>query len=162
MPKEPPKQAVLFSFTTGQPIDDPPELLQAFDLLSRIASRAMVHGADPSALVSVDHNLILCSDSVIMQIRRCAALEHRLLALPIGSPERDKIAAERKSANITISKLLLKIATLRAETPAGLFAKASAVTRSGMQAVRVGQSLARDLLASPDLRRAIWPPADEK
>jgi hypothetical protein len=163
MPKDdPPKQAQLFSFSTGQPIDDPPEILEALDLLSRIAGRAMVHGADPSALTSPGHALLMYCDALVMQSRRLDHLNDRMIMLRIGSPERERIEAERKQPRVIVRKLVLKITKLQAQTPSGIFAKAAAVIRSGMTATSFGRSLAYDLLNSPELRRAIWPQEDEK
>jgi hypothetical protein len=51
---------------------------------------------------------------------------------------------------------------LLATTPAGIFAKAVAVDRNGSTASIVAISLARDLLASPALRQAVWPAADRQ
>jgi hypothetical protein len=162
MPKaDPPKQARLFSFATGQPIDDP-EIMEALDILSRIAGRAMETGADPSAVVSPDHNLLLCCDARVMLKRQQAQLEARWRALPIGNPERERLDAECDLMKRPIYKLLLRISKLEAQTASGIFAKAGAVSRSGYTAVGLGQSLARDLLASAELRRAVWPAADQK
>jgi hypothetical protein len=157
-----PKQAKLFSFATGQPIDDPPEILEALDLLSQMAGRAMETGADPSELVSPDHNLLLCCDALVMLSRQRAAVQERWRALPIGDPERDRLDAECDLMKRPIYKLLLRISKLEAQTASGIFAKAGAVSRSGYAAVGLGQSLARDLLKSVELRKAVWPAADRE
>jgi hypothetical protein len=158
-PRSPPKQAKLFSFATSQPIDDDPEILEALGLLSLLADRAMVEGADPSASVSPDHTLLLLCDYVIMAKRQ---EDHHLAvwrATPFAEREDD---AEWKAARRTVRKLLLKILKLPAQTPAGLFAKAAAVSRTGSTAAGVAVSLANDLLASAELRRAVWPVADRE
>jgi hypothetical protein len=111
-----PKQAKLFSFATGQPIDDPPEILEALDLLSQMAGRAMETGADPSELVSPDHNLLLCCDALVMLSRQRAAVQERWRALPIGDPERDRLDAECDLMKRPIYKLLLRISKLEAQT----------------------------------------------
>jgi hypothetical protein len=161
MPKDnPPKQARLFSFATGKPIDDDPSIAEALDILSRIAGRAMETGADPSALVSPDHNLLLCCDALVMLNRQRTQLQDRWRALPINHPDREKLDAECDVMKRPIYKLLLRISKLEAQTASGIFAKAGAVSRSGYTAVGLGQSLARDLLNSPELRRVVWPAAD--
>ena len=135
----PPKQGKLFSFATGQPIDDPPEILEALDILSRIASRAMVHGSDPSAVVSPDHHLLLCCDAVVMLHRQYTQLQDRWHALPFSDPERDRLHEESKRPKAAIYKLLLRISKLQARTASGIFAKAGAVSRSGQSAVGLGR-----------------------
>jgi Ser/Thr protein kinase RdoA (MazF antagonist) len=41
MADKPPRQARLFSFATGQPLDEDPEIIETLNVLSRIAGRAM-------------------------------------------------------------------------------------------------------------------------
>jgi hypothetical protein len=94
-----------------------------------------------------------------MLSRQRTQLEARWRALPVGNPERERLDAECDLMKRPIYKLLLRISKLEAKTASGIFAKAGAVTRSGYTAVGLGQSLARDLLASPELRRAVWPAA---
>jgi hypothetical protein len=160
-PRSPPKQEKLFSFATDQ-MDDDPEIIEALSVLSRLAGRAMETGADPSALVSPDHNLLLCCDALVMLKRQQTQLEARWRALPINHPERERLDAECDLMKRPIYKLLLRISKLEARTASGIFAKAGAVSRSGYTAVGLGQSLARDLLHSAELRRAVWPAADQK
>jgi hypothetical protein len=160
MADKPSKQALLFSVATGQPIDDDPEILEALGLLSLLADRAMVDGADPSASVSPDHTLLLLCDYVIMAKRQ----EDQLFAAwrATAFAERERGDAEWKRARRTVRKLLLKILKFPAQTPAGLFAKAAAVSRTGSTAAGVAVSLANDLLASAELRRAVWPVANRE
>jgi hypothetical protein len=74
--------------------------------LSRIGGRAMVAGADPSALVSPDHTLLLCSDAAVMLKRQHAQLEDRWRVLPIGSPEHDRVQKEWRWAGVAPKRLL--------------------------------------------------------
>jgi hypothetical protein len=160
---DPPKQARLFSFATRQPIDDDdPSIVEALDILSRIAGRAMETGADPSALVNLDHYLLLCCDAVVLLKRQHTQMIGRWRDLPIDHLDRARLLAECDFKKRPINKLLLKISKLQAQTAAGIFAKAAAVSRSGHTAVGLGHSLARDLLNSPELRRAVWPASDQK
>jgi hypothetical protein len=162
MPADPPKQARLFSFATGRPIEEDPSIVEALDMLSRIAGAAMVGGADPSASVSPDHLLLLCSDAAVMLKRQHDYLEGRWRALPMSSPDYSRIQAEWRSAGQAVKKLLLKMGKLQAQTPSGIFAKAAAVHRAGQGAAVLAVSLAYDLVTSPELRRAVWPATDEK
>lgn len=142
--------------------DDPPEIIEALNLLSGIAGRAMEMGHDPTALVSPDHNLLLCCDAVVMLKRQHTAFEVRWRALPINHPDRQRLDAECDLMKRPIIRLLKMISKLKAQTPAGLFAKAAATSRSGWTAVGLGHSLANDLLNSPELRRAVWPPSRDQ
>jgi hypothetical protein len=162
MPDRPPRQARLFSFATGQPIDDDPSIIEALDMLSRIAGRAMVDGADPSASVSPDHHLLLCCDAAIMLKRQHTQLEDRWRALSIGNPEHDRVQSEWQLVGRAVQRLLRRIGKLQAQTPSGIFAKAAAVHGAGPGAAFLATSLARDLLASPELRRAVWPAAEQR
>jgi hypothetical protein len=57
-----------------------------------------------------------------------------------------------------VKGLLLKPRKFSATTPAGLFAKAAVVSRTGSGAALIAVSLAADdLLASVELRKVLWP-----
>jgi hypothetical protein len=63
-------------------------------------------------------------------------------------------------AGRTVKGLPLKLCKFSATTPAGLFAKAGAVSPTGSSAAAVAVLLANDLLASAELCQAVWPSAD--
>jgi hypothetical protein len=157
MPNRPPSPARLLSFDTGQPIDDA-TVHQSLGLLSLLAGRAMVAGADPAAAVSPDHNLLLLCDHVVIAKRQHDQFEGAWRALERPHhPDEKRLYDEWRRADRTVRSLLAKIRKLPATTPAGLFAKAAAVSRTGSAAAIVAVSLAHDLLASAELRRAVWP-----
>jgi hypothetical protein len=79
-----------------------------------------------------------------------------------GTSNGKRVYDEAQRASRTVRALLMKIRKFSATTPAGLFAKAAAVSRTGSAAGIVAISLADDLLASPELRRAVWPAAEQK
>jgi len=145
--------------SAGRPIDDDAPPNEPMALLSRIAGRAMEAGADPPAVVSPDHELLVLCDSAIMQGRRCEETEAALRAsCPADRKERDHTEAEHGRAMRAFRRSLLQITKLRAVTPAGIFAKALAVEKVGtIAATALGRSLASDLVASAELREAIWP-----
>jgi len=159
---DPPKQAQLFSFATGRPISDSVIILESQTLLSLLANRAMVAGADPGASVSPDHNLLLTCDHIIMARRQSDQLwdEYKSLNFSLKNPDRDRLYDEWKRTERLVKSALLKLRKLSATTPAGIFAKAVVVSRTGSTAAMVAVSLANDLLASPALRQAVWPAAD--
>jgi hypothetical protein len=161
MPKaDPPKQARLFSFATGRPIED--DLHQSLGLLSLLAGRAMVAAADPSASVSPDYELLQICDYIVIAKRQHAQLEATWRAMDYSDSDHKRAHDECYNAGRTVKRLLLKIRKVSATTPAGLFAKAVAVSRTGSAASLVAVSLADDLLASSELRKAVWPAADQK
>jgi hypothetical protein len=155
MPNRPPSKDHLLSFAGS--IDDA-SILESLGLLSLLADRAMVAGADPSASVSPDHNLLLLCDYVVIAKRQHDQFEAawRALERP-NNPDEKRLYEEWRRAARTVRSLLLKLRKVRATTAAGIFAKAAAVSRTGSTAADVAVSLANDLLASPELRKAVWP-----
>jgi hypothetical protein len=158
MPKadKPPSQARLFSFATGLPIDDP-AIFESLRLLSLIADREMVAGADPSATVSPDHALLMLCDHVVVAKRQHDHIEAAWRAMDHSNPDHQRGYEEWLRAARTVRGLVMKLRKFSATTPAGLFAKAAAVSRTGSAAAIVAVSLADDLLASAELRKAVWP-----
>jgi hypothetical protein len=159
MANRPRSQARLLSFEGARP-DDDPEILEALGLLSLLADRAMVAGADPSASVSPDHALLMLCDYLVIAKRQHDELWSAYRKKTSGHDKREY--EEMHRAERTVRSLLLKIRKFSATTPAGLFAKAAAVSRTGSAAGVVALSLADDLLASPELRRAVWPVIDRE
>jgi hypothetical protein len=72
--------------------------------------------------------------------------------------EHDRARQDYERAQRALCSPLLRVGKLRAVTPPGIFAKALVVQKVGTTAATaLGRSLARDLLACSDLRKAIWP-----
>ncbi len=65
--------------------------------------------------------------------------------------------AEFYSGEKAGKNLLYWIAKKRATTPAGIYAKATVVRASKTGAAGLAMSLAADLLACEELRKALWP-----
>jgi hypothetical protein len=129
---------------------------EALALLSRLADRAMVTGADPSAPVAPDHDLLVLCDQCVMAKRQHDRIEEAWRAMPHDA-ERARVYDEWRRAARVVKGLLLKARKFSANTPAGLFAKAAVVSRTGSGAAIVAVSLADDILASPELRKVLWP-----
>jgi hypothetical protein len=163
MADKPPRQARLLSFATGQPIDDP-WILESLGMLSLLADRAMVAGADPSALVSPDHSLLLLCDYIVIAKRQHDQVQaaYRAIKRPLPPDDEKRIYDEWRRADRTVRSLLMKLRKYPATTAAGIFAKAAAVSRTGSAAAVVAVSLADDLLRSAELRRAVWPAAERR
>lgn len=62
----------------------------------------------------------------------------------------------------SVKGLVMKARKFSARTPAGLFGKAALVSRTGSAAAIVALTLADDLLNSAELRKAVWPAADQR
>jgi hypothetical protein len=73
-----------------------------------------------------------------------------------SDPDKQRAYDEWSRAERTVKGLILKLRKFSATTPAGLFAKATAVSRTGSASAIIAISLAHDLLASPELRKAVW------
>jgi hypothetical protein len=110
---------------TGRPIGDDDAPLNPMDLLSRIAACAMEDGADPSATVSPDHELLMLCDAVTMLRSQDARLLEEWRAIgPMGNASRREIHDEIKRRTREAAPSLRKLGKMRAVTPAGIFAKA--------------------------------------
>jgi hypothetical protein len=124
---------------------------------STLVGRAMETGADPSALVSPDHELLMLCDQIVMLKRDANGRLRELQDRTAPAPD-DRLLYDRlKEAERLTRRPTLRAAKLRATTPAGIFAKAVAVRHMGISAMGLGKSLAEDLLASAELRAALWP-----
>jgi hypothetical protein len=145
------------SFDGTRPEDA--SIREALALLSRLADRAMVAGADPSAPVAPDHALLLLCDHCVMAKRQHDQIEEAWRAMPFDNAERARVYEEWRGAARVVKGLLLKARKFSATTPAGLFAKAAVVSRTGSGAALIAVSLADDILASPELRKVLWPAA---
>jgi hypothetical protein len=66
----PQQQAEIIDIKTGRPIGEMVSNVESMVLLSLLASRATVAGADPSAIVSPDHKLLMLCDEIIMRKRQ--------------------------------------------------------------------------------------------
>lgn len=130
----------------------------AISLLRDLARTNREATADPTAPASPDLELLLVCDE-LATLRR-AAEELRTAAHRAKLDLRNLAFGELKAAERRMRSPMLQIAKLEARTPAGIFAKAVAVAGATEQAAHLAKSLARDLLASPKLRMAIWPPAE--
>jgi hypothetical protein len=136
--------------------------LDAMDLLNGIAARAMEDGADPSATVSPDHELLMLCDAVTMLRSQGARIREEWRAAgPAGDPGRHEILKEIKRRVHEAAPSLRKLAKMRAVTPAGIFAKAIVVRYVATSTATLADSLADDIVNSVELRQAIWPATKE-
>jgi hypothetical protein len=152
--------AQIISFKTGHPVGDVTSNVESMVLLSLLASRAMESGADPSAMVSPDHDLLMLCDEIIMRKRQ---VDKTFSEWRAGNPfqnQRDGYD-DWKRENRSLRGPLVRLGKLRAATPVGIFAKAVVAHRIGPSAAYLAVSLASDLLSSPGLREAIWPAAQD-
>lgn len=69
----------------------------------------------------------------------------------------DRLFEEYKEGERRGKPYLLNIAKLKAQTPAGIYAKAAVVRASKTGAAGLAMSLARDLLDCPEMRAVLWP-----
>lgn len=131
----------------------------AVALLSRLAGQAMTEGADPSAVVGPDYDLLVLSDAVVRLARQRDAIETAWRSTRPATPEENhRRYEEYKAAMRALRGPLVRLGRLHAVTAAGIFAKAVAVRKAGSdQAAVLAKSLAEDLLNCADLREAIWP-----
>jgi hypothetical protein len=159
MPVDPPRQARLFSFATGRPIDDPQAHSDALAMLSRIAGQAMTAAADPSVVPRPDYDLLVLSDAIILLARQRDAAEATWRSsLPAPPGDAAGLYEKFMSSQRALRGPLVRLGRLRASTAAGIFAKAVVVRKAGTSSAAVlGKSLAEDLLNCADLREAIWP-----
>jgi hypothetical protein len=148
------------SFSVTRPEDA--SITEALAALSRLADRAMVAGADPSAPVAPDHALLMICDQCILAKRQHDQLEQAWRAMTYDNPEKGRAEDEWLRATRVVKGLVMKARKFSAQTPAGLFGKAALVSRTGSAAAIVALTLADDLLSSPELRKAVWPAADQR
>jgi hypothetical protein len=139
-----------------------PSHLDAMALLSRMAGRAMAGGADPSACVGADDELLMLCDDITRIKRQSEAMAKHARAL--GRQSRDvhdpavRLAwDEHTRMDRSARTPILRATKLHATTPAGIFAKAVAIRSCSDQATVLAKSLANDLLNSPELRKLLWP-----
>lgn len=151
------------------------------ELLDQLTRFMTENEASPSVVASPDYEL-LCLCDVITHIRREAAYFEKLYretALPSDEDEflqrearagdlaasmkyashqaeRRSLRAQWLAAERGLRSPINRLARLKAQTPAGIFAKA-AVLRLTMHAAHLGQSLADDIVNCAGLRQAIWP-----
>jgi hypothetical protein len=92
------------SFAGTSPEDA--SIREALALLSRLADRAMVAGADPSAPVAPDHNLLLLCDRCIMAKRQHDKMEEGWRGMP-HDPERARVYDEWRRTTRVVKGLLL-------------------------------------------------------
>ena len=71
--------------------------------------------------------------------------------------ERDRIWVDHDSAIMKAKPLMNRIRKIRAQTAAGIFAKALVVRSSRTAAPVLAMSLAEDLIANNALRASLWP-----
>ena len=154
-----PQQAEIIDFKTGRPIGEMVSNAESMVLLSLLASRAMEAGADPSAIVSPDHKLLMLCDEIIMKHRQADKMLNEWIVQP-GEAQSAKYDAEKRERRSLLGPLVM-LGRLRPATPVGVFAKAVVVHHVGHGAAKLAISLARDLLECPGLREAIWPAAQE-
>jgi hypothetical protein len=122
-----------------------------------LAKTATEGGADPQEAPHPDHNLMVLSDNfVALRKQEEAALEHYRRS---NCTDCKPSYAAYKACRLATKKASADLARLRPKTPAGLFAKAVAASRSSEYATKLGTSLATDLLESPTLRALLWPVA---
>ncbi len=122
----------------------------------------MVAGADPSAPVAPDHALLMICDQCIMAKRQHDQLEKAWRTMPHDNAESRRAQEEWHHAARVVKGLVMKARKFSAQTPAGLFAKAALVSRTGSAAAIVALTLADDLLDSVELRKAVWHAADQR
>jgi hypothetical protein len=157
MANPPKSKSGQMSFTVTRTEDA--SITEALALLSRLGDRAMVAGADPSAPVAEDHALLMLADQCILAKRQHDQLEEAWRGMPHDNGESKRAYDEWLRSRRAVKGLLMLARKHSARTPAGLFAKAALVSRTGSAAAIVALTLADDLLDSPELRRAVWPVA---
>jgi hypothetical protein len=148
-------QAEIFPFPPRRPSVDgdlPPDTVA---LLRGLAKEIAEAGADPSAVVDADIELVMRCDAIIAQVRRVDEAYEAFRK----APRSNDIAAlaDYRHKRRMLGQALRRICALPASTPLGLFAKAMAVRRVGLKASGLAVSLADDLLNHPALRRVLWP-----
>jgi len=139
-------KAEIISLKTGRPIGEVTSNVESMVLLSLLASRAMVAGADPSAVVSPDHDLMMLCDQIIMRKRQVDEVYSKWREHPSFSNREGY--DEWKRENRSLRGPLVRLGRLRASTPSGLFAKAVVTRQVGIGAASLAVSLANDLLGS--------------
>ena len=135
-------------------------LLDAMTTLRQLANRATESAADPQAVSHPDLELLNACDNLLMLLRlqteALAAFREGDGDMRPGSLKRHQYD-EYMAAGRRTRGPLRAVGKLRATTPAGIFAKALVIDRGTDHAAEFAKSLARDLLASPELRAALWP-----
>lgn len=118
--------------------------------------------------VHPDHKLLeLCADALhyFKQSERALAarqftnwvVETDPAKREAGLEEDRRLLAEHNAAAARGKPYLPNIRKLRAQTAAGIYAKAAVVKASRTGAADLARSLAEDLLAVPGLREVLWP-----
>jgi hypothetical protein len=166
--------AEIISITTGRPIGEATTNVIPFTtaepdpmaLLSGLAGRALASGADPSAVVGADDELLLLCDQIVTIKRQSYAMADHARALGTQSralhdPAVKLAWAEHARLDRSARSPILRATKLHATTPAGIFAKAVAIRSCSDQAAVLAKSMANDLLNSPELRKVLWPAAPE-
>ncbi|HUW79352.1 MAG TPA: hypothetical protein VMV54_00485 [Acidocella sp.] len=77
--------------------------------------------------------------------------------VPAGRDAQVAHARELTQMSMDVQTLLRGAAKIRAQTPAGVYAKAQLVSRSRSGAPMLAKSLAADMIEMPGLRRLLWP-----
>jgi hypothetical protein len=132
-----------------------PDRCASIEALRLLAKAATEGSADPQEAPHPDHDLMVLSDAfVALRKQEEAALEHFQCSV-LGTHHASY--ADYKARRLATKKASANLAKLRPTTPAGLFAKAVAASRSSEYATRLGTSLAADLLEVPTLRSLLWP-----
>lgn len=149
--------AELFDFPPRRDGDVPPDVVAILRRLAKLSAEA---GADPQASVAADLELLLVCDHIVALMRQLDEATAVWQRTPCQDhhPKLEEMRRKKRA----LRPVLHRAMKCRASTPAGLFAKAVAVKRVGAGAAGLAVSLAQDLLNSPELRAAIWPPAEPK
>jgi hypothetical protein len=147
----------IVSVTAGKRVGARDPQSAALMLLREIARRAAEGGADPSAVVRPDHELLGLCDQIVMLRRQAEEALEALRAAPFRSQESRDASDSVKRIARALRRPVLRVGTLRATSAVGLYAKAVAVSKAGACAAKLGRSLAFDLLACIELRAVLWP-----
>lgn len=151
-------KAEIISITTRRPISGNASSTDPMALLSRLAGRVMASGADPSACVGADDELLMLCDTITTIKRHSHAMAEHARTL-VDGPACRLAWAEHTRLDRSARKPILAATKLQATTPAGIFAKAVAIRSCSDQAAVLAKSMANDLLNSSALRKVLWPAA---
>jgi hypothetical protein len=140
-----------------QAIEKATTFVNPMALLSRLASDAMVAGADPSAPATPDHELLLLCDDIVTLKARANQLLADIRSIPSENAQTRQLWDELRRTERAMRKPILRAGKLPAISPAGIFGKALVVRRCSNQAAVLAKSLADDLLTNTKLRNVLWP-----
>lgn len=138
---------------------------ETLQLLRDMAARAVLRGKAEEPEPHPDAELLAVCGLVLDLAAGLEAISREMDALPPcyecqsrdeGWEARKPLWAEYGRIDREMRKPMRRIGTLRATTPAGIFAKALVLRRSKGNAPRLALTLAQELLDCPGLRAAIW------